>query len=69
MFTAMGQQLPFRTNRVQRYNKKMTYANKNKHTKSVYILCIYTVEAQKMQKMQSMLWVSYGYVMGILWCG
>ena len=44
------------------------YFYSGKSTKSVYILCIYTVRVHKMQKIAVILWVSYGYPMGILWC-
>ena len=44
------------------------YFVSKKHTESIYIQSIYIEERQKVQKIASILWVSYGYVMGILWC-
>ena len=48
----------------------MIYPNASKikkATKSVYIHSIYTVNASFLQNRVFILWVSYGYVMVILW--
>ena len=45
----------------------MTFANKKKDTKNVYILCIYTVKGTKLQMEgvypMGILWIWYGYPM------
>ena len=45
---------------------QMFFLKKNR-TKSVYIHSIYTVYVSKMHFMAFILWLSYGYGMGILW--
>ena len=41
--------------------------NGQKCTKSIYIHSIYIEKAKKLQNSGFILWVSYGYYMGILW--
>ena len=49
------------------HNLSKAYSNGPKCTKCIYIHSIYIVKAQNLQKCRFIIWVSYGYVVGILW--